>query len=254
MRWKSVLIIACLSIIVILSYNVSAWTKITQEYMANEVCKAIPECNGHYNEIMKTYSMYPDRWYAYPFTYKYHYNTFPLKNCPTGNWACPDYYDQGALKGTALFLNESYQMQGIEKWKYIGMASHYYMESGEFWHIVRQEDYLRCHKKMEQLFDKEFSENKTNFTICTCGVCQDSKGLFTLKNNLVRYIKNNSTPKYFPDSLTMAMRVSRILSDWRAEINHIIFDFNPGVPQVIDGVSMTIENAAMNSATAPKNP
>ena len=228
---------------IILSSPVHAWTRYTQEYMANSVCSEFSDCNGKYNDLVKSYSMYPDRWYTYPFTYKYHYNSYIDINCTKGDWVCPDYYNQGALKGTAMFLNISHTKTGSEKWKYIAIAGHYFFESEEFWHKVRQEDYFACHKKMEQLFDKEFLMNHTDFVVCTCNICENSTRLFELKKEFIEYIKDNSTPQDYKISrLSVIKRMSVIMQDWKSVAMHTFTDSSPTVPVVIDAVAKTISN------------
>ena len=60
-------------------------------------------------------------------------------------------------------MEKAAKAQECERWKYIGIASHYFFDSKCFWHQVTNENYSNCHKPFEDQAGDVF--NYTGVTV-----------------------------------------------------------------------------------------
>jgi len=70
------------------------------------------------------------------------------------------------------WMEKAAKAEGCERWKYVGIASHYFFDAKCVWHQVTNEDYYGCHKPFEdEVGEKVKRYGLSGWTVCKCGVC-----------------------------------------------------------------------------------
>ncbi|MCK4967811.1 MAG: hypothetical protein KAS12_02035, partial [Candidatus Aenigmarchaeota archaeon] len=93
-------------------------------------------------------------------------------SCPkSSEWVCPTKNDFKASKKMNEYLKSASMKTGCDRWKDIGIASHYFFDTKVFWHTVQKENYFKCHKAFEEKINNRFVSGDVDWTECTCGVC-----------------------------------------------------------------------------------
>jgi len=70
------------------------------------------------------------------------------------------------------WMEKAAKAKGCERWKYVGIASHYFFDSKCIWHQVMNEDYYSCHKPFEdEAGEKIRRHGLSDWSVCKCGAC-----------------------------------------------------------------------------------
>jgi len=147
-----------------------AWDWDTHRFLAEKICDHY-SCKC-YDEI-KEGSIIPDR----DFKDFSNHSCYDPSNCsPSSYWSCPYKRSCPAVENAGEWMERAAKAQGCERWKYVGIASHYFFDSKCFWHQVTDEDYSNCHKPFEDgVGDKVKALGLSGWTVCKCGACVSGK-------------------------------------------------------------------------------
>ena len=158
-----------LSIFIILSLSsqflAKAWDWDTHKWIAEKICN---DFNCQCLSEIKEGSIIPDRDFK-DFRNHVYYNPNTCK--PSPYYTCPSYFNDAALRETNYWLNKAKDASSCERWKYIGIASHYFFDSKVIWHQVINESYYGCHKPFEDKVGEKFKYGEKNWTVCQCEQC-----------------------------------------------------------------------------------
>ncbi len=173
------------AVLLLIHQGASAWQWETHSTLAEKVCRDF-DC-GCVAEIRNA-AIIPDR--DFRDNINHHcYNVSESCNS-SKDYTCPKKNHCPALQKMESWINAAQNKQGCEKWKNIGIASHYFFDSKVFWHKVQNEDYKECHEPFEGAVEKKFEANDgSNWTIEACGAEENYR-------NIVEYVKE------FEDILT----------------------------------------------------
>ncbi len=144
----------------------AAWDWDAHRHLAEKVCE-------HYDcrcmdEIVDG-SMIPDRDFK-----DFSSHSCYSSPCTDGAyWDCPVRKDCPAMEKAKEWMMRAASAQGCERWKYVGIASHYFFDARCFWHQVTNEDYERCHKPFEDDVGRKIG--LAEWKVCKCDVCVSSK-------------------------------------------------------------------------------
>jgi len=167
MNFAKVLI--CASILMFL-IPVSAWDWDTHRFLAEKICDHY-SCKCHAE--IKEGSIIPDRDFR---DFSNHSCYDPSKCSPSSYWSCPYKRSCPAIDKAREWMEKAAKARECERWKYVGIASHYFFDSKCFWHQVTNEDYSNCHKPFEdEVGDKVISSGLSDWTVCKCGACVSSR-------------------------------------------------------------------------------
>ncbi len=142
-----------------------AWDWDTHRWIAEKICN---DFNCQCLSEIKEGSIIPDRDFK-DFRNHVYYNPNTCK--PSPYYKCPKYFNDAALRKTDYWLNKAKEASGCERWKYIGIASHYFFDSKVIWHQVVGESYYECHKPFEDKVGEKFKYGEKNWTVCHCEQC-----------------------------------------------------------------------------------
>jgi hypothetical protein len=103
-------------------------------------------------------------------------------------------------------MERATKAQGCERWKYVGIASHYFFDSKCFWHQVTDEDYSNCHKPFEDgVGDKVKALGLSGWTVCKCGACVSGRDFeswlqefYAFANGYLQPTPKTTTPQVTP--------------------------------------------------------
>lgn len=143
--------------------TVAAWDWDAHRWLAGRVC--LEYACGACLEDIKEGAVAPDRDFK-DFTKHLYYNT--SLTCPPGEWTCPTSDNPIALEKTAEWLERAKNDSGCERYYDIGVASHYFFDSKNFFHRVQKEDYEGCHAPLETRVGDKIG--KGAFTVTQCNV------------------------------------------------------------------------------------
>lgn len=139
-----------------------AWGSITHEALAAQVCNDF-NC-GCLNETIEGSTM-PDKVFHDNVNHIY-YNPETC-NHDSEYYICPIEYNDVALVKTNDYLEQARDISDCDRWQMIGIASHYFFDSKNIFHQVREEGY--CHSSFEEKVDDSYNNNKTDWVVSTCG-------------------------------------------------------------------------------------
>jgi len=155
----------------------SAWQWETHSTLAEKACRDF-DC-GCIEEIRDA-AVVPDR--DFRDNIRHHCYNLSVPCVSSEYYDCPKKNDCPALEYAQNWLSDSHSKTGCEKWKSIGIASHYFFDSKVFWHKTQGEDYYKCHEPFEGKVGKKF-ENRDGsaWVIEACGAKEDY-------SNMVQYV------------------------------------------------------------------
>ncbi len=135
---------------------------------------------------------------------------------PSEYYTCPKKNSCPALEKMNYWLTESEKAQGCEKssrecsklsetscqkWRDIGIASHYYFDSRVFWHKVQNEEYYKCHEPFEGKVEKKFEANDgSSWTIDACGAQENYANMVSYVNDFEQILADNGAPRKAADT------------------------------------------------------
>jgi len=153
-------------VLVFLSAEALAWDWDAHRYLAEEICRHY-SC-GCYAEI-KDGSVIPDRDFQ---DFSYHSCYDPESCTPSSYYSCPTWKSCPAMDKAKEWMEKAAKAEGCERWKYVGIASHYFFDAKCVWHQVTNEDYYGCHKPFEdEVGEKVKRYGLSGWTVCKCSVC-----------------------------------------------------------------------------------
>lgn len=189
----------------------SAWQWETHSTLAEKVCRDF-DC-GCITEIREG-AITPDKEFN-DFINHHCYNI--SESCVSSKYYdCPKKNNCPALDKMQFWLDESKKASGCEKssrecsklsdtscqkWKDIGIASHYYFDSRVFWHKTQGEDYNKCHEPFEGAVEKKFEANDgSNWTIDTCGTSENYSNMVRYVSEFENILADNGAPRKVADA------------------------------------------------------
>lgn len=120
---------------------------------------------------------------------------------PSKYYDCPKKNDCPALEKMERWIAESKGKNGCEKWKDIGIASHYFFDSKVFWHKVQNEDYYKCHEPFEGKVEKRFEGGDGgNWTIEACGAKENYTNMVGYVNDFENLLQEDIGIKKIEDT------------------------------------------------------
>jgi len=140
-----------------------SWDWDTHQWFASEICNYY-NC-GCMDEI-RNGSIAPDR--DFRDTVNHHfYDPSSCKN--SSYYRCPEKFDDIAIQKMDYYLGLASEPLDCNDWYYLGVASHYYLDSKVIWHNVQNESYDRCHEPFESKTGEFFKKGITEFSVTECG-------------------------------------------------------------------------------------
>lgn len=128
-----------------------AWQWETHSALAEKACRDF-DC-GCISEIRDA-AIVPDR--DFRDNIRHHCYNLSVPCVSSGYYDCPKKNDCPALEYMEKWLVQSQNKSGCERWRDIGIASHYFFDSKVFWHKTQGEDYYKCHEPFEGKVEKKF--------------------------------------------------------------------------------------------------
>jgi hypothetical protein len=177
-----------------------AWDWDTHRFLAEKICDHY-SCKC-YAEI-KEGSIIPDR----DFKDFSNHSCYDPSNCsPSSYWSCPYWKSCPAIDKAREWMERATKAQGCERWKYVGIASHYFFDSKCFWHQVTDEDYSNCHKPFEDgVGDKVKVLGLSGWSVCKCGACVSGRDFeswlqefYAFANGYLQPTPKTTTPQVTP--------------------------------------------------------
>lgn len=182
--------------LILFSSGAFAWQWETHSTLAEKVCRDF-DC-GCIPEIRDA-AVIPDRDFK-DFINHHCYNI--SINCTSSKYYdCPKKNSCPALEKMQFWLSESQSKTGCERWKDIGIASHYYFDSRVFWHKTQGEDYNKCHEPFEGKVEKKFDANDgNNWTIESCGASENYGNMVQYVGEFEKILAYNGAPQKVADA------------------------------------------------------
>ncbi len=167
-----------------------AWDWDTHRFLADWICDHY-SC-GCYSEI-EDGSVTPDRDFK---DFSSHSCYDPSTCTLSSYYSCPTKNDCPAMEKADEWMKKAANAKSCERWKYVGIASHYFFDSKCKWHQVMNEDYKGCHKPFEDsVGDKIKRLGLSGWSVCKCDVCVSGKDF---ENWLQEFFK--FADSYFEDA------------------------------------------------------
>jgi len=175
-----------------------AWDWDTHRFLAEKICDHY-SCKCHAE--IKEGSIIPDR----DFRDFSNHSCYDPSNCsPSSYWSCPYKRSCPAIDKAREWMEKAAKAQECERWKYVGIASHYFLDSKCFWHQVTNEDYEKCHKPFEdEVGDKVKALGLSGWSVCKCGACVSNKDFESWLQEFYAFADGylQPTPKTTPQTL-----------------------------------------------------
>jgi len=155
--------------------SVHAWAWDTHQALAESVC---PECD---KSCLDRGAIAPDKEFKDAINHHVYRQCVQVNpewceagkicyDCSQGNIT-----DDVAEEKARFWLEQAKQKQGQNDscdYSYdLGVATHYFFDSKVYFHQTKNEDYSRCHAKLEDEVNKEFIVGNSDWQACACGVC-----------------------------------------------------------------------------------
>lgn len=189
-------IIPAFVLMLLVSSGASAWQWETHSTLAEKVCRDFG-C-GCIAEIRDA-AVIPDR--DFKDTVNHHCYNVSEPCAPSEYYTCPKKNSCPALEKMEKWLSESRGKTACERWKSIGIASHYYFDSRVFWHKVQSEDYDKCHEPFEGDVEKKFEANDgSGWTIDACGASENYANMVQYAGEFEEILADNSAPPKIQDA------------------------------------------------------
>ncbi len=148
----------------------SAWEKESYEVLAERLCN---EFGCQCMEEVKEGSTVPDtRFRDEPAQHCYK-PMMDFSHQEPGAWSKPVLNECPALDKAVVWLDEASEAGGCDRWYYIGIALHYFMDAKEFWNQVIGVNQT-CRREHEDAVNDYLRFGRT-WETCSCGVCVSSE-------------------------------------------------------------------------------
>lgn len=185
-----------LAILLLSSGSANAWQSETHAKLAEKVCRDF-DC-GCIPEVREGANV-PDR--GFRDFINHHCYDISVPCVSSKYYSCPKKNHCPAIEKMDLWLAESRNKNGCERWKDIGIAAHYFFDSKVFWHKVQDESYNKCHEPFEAKAEKKFeSGDGSNWTIKQCGAEENYTNMIRYVNEFEEILQKNGAPEKVADA------------------------------------------------------
>ncbi|VVB59903.1 Uncharacterised protein [uncultured archaeon] len=198
-------------VFLLIHQSASAWQWETHSTLAEKVCR---DFNCSCISEIRDAAVIPDRDFKDNINHHCYNLSIPCK--PSKYYSCPKKNSCPAIEKMEDWLSKSQNENGCnrssrscsklsdtscQKWKDIGIASHYFFDSKVFWHKVQGESYSDCHEPFEAAVEKKFeSGDGSNWTIEQCGAEENYSNMVGYVKEFENILENSSASQKAQDT------------------------------------------------------